>query len=61
MSDGLAHELSLEMSRRELYRCEDPEILREVALQLINLVEGQRAMFLRLIEKHEPKLGPISN
>ena len=57
MSDGLAHELTLEMSRRELYRCEDPEILREVALQLINLVESQRAMFLRLIEKHEPKLG----
>jgi hypothetical protein len=58
MSDGLAHELTLEMSRRELYRCEDPEILREVALQLINLVEGQRDMFLRLIEKHEPGLEP---
>tara|TARA_B100001540_G_scaffold195958_1_gene172565 strand:+ start:177 stop:362 length:186 start_codon:yes stop_codon:yes gene_type:complete len=61
MDNGLAHELSVERSRREIYRCGDIEQLRDVALQLINLVEGQRGMLLQMIDKHEPKLGPVSN
>ena len=61
MDNGLAHELSGERSRREIYRCGDIEQLRDVALQLINLVEGQRGMLLQMIDKHEPKLGPVSN
>ena len=61
MDNGLAHELSVERSRREIYRCGDIEQLRDVSLQLINLVEGQRVMLLEMMRQQEPKLGPISN
>ena len=61
MDNGLAHELSVERSRREIYRCGDIEQLRDVSLQLINLVEGQRVMLLEMMKQQEPKLGPISN
>ena len=61
MDNGLAHELSVERSRREIYRCGDIEQLRDVSLQLINLVEGQRVMLLEMMKQQEPKLGPISS
>ena len=51
LSDPLYQELSLELSRREIHTCGDIEILRDVCLQMLNLVEGQRAVVAQMVKQ----------
>ena len=47
--DSLAHEFLLVKMKRELDQVDDPEHLRLCCLQLIELVESQKAMFKQLL------------
>ena len=47
--DSLAHEFLLVSVKRQLDECNDPEVLRGTCLQLVDLIERQKAMFKQLI------------
>ena len=47
--DSLSHEFLLVSMKRELDKVDDPEHLRIMVLQLIELVESQKAMFKKLL------------
>ena len=47
--DSLAHEFLLVSVKRQLDECNDPEVLRGACLQLVDLIERQKAMFKQLI------------
>ena len=49
IGDALAHEFLLVKMKRELDEVNDPEHLRLCCLQLIDLVESQKAMFKKLL------------
>ena len=53
--DSLAHAFQLEKIRREVYECEDKDVLREMVMVLVDVNEKQKAMFRKLImDLHEP-------
>lgn len=47
--DSLAHEFLLVSIKRQLDDCQDKETLRDTCLQLVDLIERQKAMFRQLI------------
>jgi hypothetical protein len=47
--DTLAHEFLLVSIKRQLDECEDKETLRHTCLQLVDMIERQKAMFKQLL------------
>ena len=47
--DQLSHEFLLVSMKRQLDQVDDPEALRQMVLQMIELVESQKAMFKKLL------------
>jgi hypothetical protein len=49
--DSLSHEFLLVRMKRELDQIHDPETLRHMVLQVIEIVEGQKAIFKKLMRE----------
>lgn len=57
MDSEFASEFYLEQSKREIRGCNDPEQLRQVALQMVDLLHGQRRVFKLMMGRDFPSLG----
>lgn len=47
---SLAHSFEIERCKREINSA-DPDALRDIALQMLNLLENQRAVFQQMVSK----------
>ena len=47
--DDLSHAFLLEKMKRELGTIDDPEVLRQACLVLVDLAERQKAMFKQML------------
>ena len=56
LMQDLAFGFMVESARRELYGCEDLEKMRQLSLNVLSLLEGQRIVVQQLIQ--ENKLDP---
>ena len=54
---GLARELELEVIRRQIYEIDSVDHLRLLAVQMLNLLEGQKQMFHKLASEDFGKGG----
>jgi hypothetical protein len=41
----------MEQSKREIETCSDTEYLRKLCFQMLELLDGQRQMFLKLVKE----------
>ena len=51
MNNDLAHAFLMEQSKREIEGCSDTEHLRKLCFQMLELLDGQRSMFLKLVKE----------
>ena len=51
MNNDLAHAFLMEQSKREIEGCSDNEHLKKLCFQMLELLDGQRQMFLKLVKE----------
>ena len=46
MDSNIAHQFEVEVTKREVRKCDDIQHMREITLSVLDLMEGQRQFFI---------------